>query len=165
MNAARSQTNRVPRSASVETQIHGTMSSFVGITAQHNTHPFPGVASPQFLPCGPPQHPQDTDVHREVETKDPQALEPLEASHPGEASGAGDEETHEDGGPGQRSPPQGGERMREEEGGRLGQAEGVHHAHVQADAQQGEEVAHLLHVEEILQKQQRRHDANTRERG
>lgn len=44
-----------------------------GSVQQQNTatHPFPGVPSPQFLQGGLPECPEKSDVHREVEAKDP----------------------------------------------------------------------------------------------
>lgn len=79
------------------------------------THPFPGVPSPQFFNSGLAQLPKESDVHRKVEAKDGYALKSLKASHPWEASGVSEGKKTQDDGPGQSSPPQGDERLGEEE--------------------------------------------------
>lgn len=62
-------------------------------------------------------------------------------------------EDGEEGGPGQTSPPQDDERMGEQERGELGEADGAHHAHIQAHEEQREEVAHFLHHSQDLQRE------------
>lgn len=114
------------------------------------THPFPGVPSPQFPNTELPQLPKESGVHWEVEAKDANALKPLKAPHPRETSGVREGKKNQDEGPDQRCPPQGDERMGEEERWELGQTNGVHRAQVHAYAKQGEEVAHFLHNVRIL---------------
>lgn len=100
---------------------------------------------PQFFHHGAPQQPHKSHVDREVEAKDPYALEAPGAPRPWGAPGEGEGEKDQDGGPDQGPRPQGEEGMGAQQKGEMGQAEGVHRADVQADAEQRDEGAHFRH--------------------
>lgn len=115
------------------------------------THPFPAVAPQHVNRAGPTQRPQKSVVRGEEETEDPQALQPLDAPHPGQAPRVVEGQKDEEESPGQPRPPQGDQRVRDEDGRELGQADGVRRAHVQAQEGQREGVAHFLRHPATLQ--------------